>query len=125
VPRKPRLVGGVKGHNLNDISYPGSPALWAGVSLNVSKSILNLPQQLNASALAAQQSALPSPRCVRLNAPAILWMIHHPLHLGRISMLSPVYFTTMSHSHNPHGLCLLINLVKDAMVSNSNTPVIL
>jgi MFS family permease len=30
VPRKPRLVGGVKGHNLNDITLPGSPALWAG-----------------------------------------------------------------------------------------------
>jgi hypothetical protein len=30
VPRKPRLVGGVKGHNINEISFPGSPALWAG-----------------------------------------------------------------------------------------------
>jgi hypothetical protein len=30
VPRKPRLVGGVKGHNMNEISLPGSPALWAG-----------------------------------------------------------------------------------------------
>ena len=30
VPRKPRLVGGVKGHNMNEISFPGSPALWAG-----------------------------------------------------------------------------------------------
>jgi hypothetical protein len=30
VPRKPRLVGGVKGHNINDITLPGSPALWAG-----------------------------------------------------------------------------------------------
>jgi hypothetical protein len=30
VPRKPRLVGGVKRHNMNDISFPGSPALWAG-----------------------------------------------------------------------------------------------
>ncbi len=30
VPRKPRLVGGVKGHNMNEISFPGSPALiWA------------------------------------------------------------------------------------------------
>ena len=29
VPRKPRLVGGVKGHNMNDTSFPGSPALWA------------------------------------------------------------------------------------------------
>ena len=27
VPRKPRLVGGVKGHNINEISFPGSPAL--------------------------------------------------------------------------------------------------
>jgi hypothetical protein len=30
VPRKPRLVGGVKGHHMNEISFPGSPALWAG-----------------------------------------------------------------------------------------------
>jgi hypothetical protein len=39
VPRKPRLVGGVKGHNINEISFPhfplattcpGTPALWAG-----------------------------------------------------------------------------------------------
>ena len=30
VPRKPRLVGGVKGHNMNETSSPGSPALWAG-----------------------------------------------------------------------------------------------
>jgi hypothetical protein len=30
VPRKPRLVSGVKGHNINEISFPGSPALWAG-----------------------------------------------------------------------------------------------
>ena len=30
VPRKPRLVGGVKRHNMNNISFPGSPALWAG-----------------------------------------------------------------------------------------------
>jgi len=30
VPRKPRLVGGVKGHNENENSFPGSPALWAG-----------------------------------------------------------------------------------------------
>jgi len=29
VPRKSRLVGGVKGHNQNEISFPGSPALWA------------------------------------------------------------------------------------------------
>ncbi len=29
VPR-PRLVGGVKGHNINDTSSSGSPALWAG-----------------------------------------------------------------------------------------------
>jgi hypothetical protein len=26
-PRKPRLVGGVKGHNMNDNTLPGSPAL--------------------------------------------------------------------------------------------------
>jgi hypothetical protein len=30
VPRKPRPVGGVKGHNINDKSLPGSPALCAG-----------------------------------------------------------------------------------------------
>ncbi len=40
VPRKPRLVGGVKsirsdhgGRNMNEISSPGSPFLWAGASL--------------------------------------------------------------------------------------------
>ena len=32
VPRKPRLAGGVKEHNLNDISFPGSPGLWPGAS---------------------------------------------------------------------------------------------
>ena len=30
MPRKPRLVGGVKGHNMNETSFPGSPALLAG-----------------------------------------------------------------------------------------------
>ena len=30
VPRKSRLVGGVKGHNIKEISFPGSPALCAG-----------------------------------------------------------------------------------------------
>jgi molybdopterin converting factor small subunit len=30
VPRKPRPVGGVKGHNKNEISFPGSPGLWPG-----------------------------------------------------------------------------------------------
>jgi hypothetical protein len=25
VPRKPRLVGGVKGHNIDETSFPGSP----------------------------------------------------------------------------------------------------
>ena len=30
VPRKARFVGGVKGHNINETSFPGSPALWAG-----------------------------------------------------------------------------------------------
>jgi len=30
VPRKPRLVGGVKGHNMNETSSPGSPTLWVG-----------------------------------------------------------------------------------------------
>jgi hypothetical protein len=29
VPRRLRLVGGVKGHNQNEISFPGSRALWA------------------------------------------------------------------------------------------------
>jgi hypothetical protein len=29
VPRKPRLVDGVKGHNMNEISFPGSPAVPA------------------------------------------------------------------------------------------------
>jgi hypothetical protein len=28
-PDEPCLVGGVKGHNVNDISLPGSVALWA------------------------------------------------------------------------------------------------
>ena len=27
MPRKPRLVGGVKGHNIKEITLPGSPAL--------------------------------------------------------------------------------------------------
>ena len=27
---KPRPAGGVKGHNMNDITMPGSPGLWAG-----------------------------------------------------------------------------------------------
>ncbi len=26
---KPRLVGGVKAHHMNDNTLPGSPALWA------------------------------------------------------------------------------------------------
>jgi len=30
VPRKSRLVDGVKGHNMNEIAMSGSPALWAG-----------------------------------------------------------------------------------------------
>jgi hypothetical protein len=30
VPRKPRAVHGVKGHNTNDIALPGSPGLWPG-----------------------------------------------------------------------------------------------
>ena len=29
VPHKPRLVGGVKGHNINEITLPGSSGLWA------------------------------------------------------------------------------------------------
>jgi len=28
-PDEPCLVGGVKGHNVNDISLPGSVAFWA------------------------------------------------------------------------------------------------
>jgi hypothetical protein len=28
VPRKPRPQGEVKGHNRNEISFPGSPGLW-------------------------------------------------------------------------------------------------
>jgi hypothetical protein len=28
-PDEPCLAGGVKGHNVNDISLPGSVALWA------------------------------------------------------------------------------------------------
>jgi len=27
-PDKPHLAGGVEGHNVNDISLPGSVALW-------------------------------------------------------------------------------------------------
>jgi hypothetical protein len=27
VPRKPRLAGGVKGHNIKEITLPGSPAV--------------------------------------------------------------------------------------------------
>ena len=30
VPRKPRFVGGVKGHNIEENTLPGSAALWAG-----------------------------------------------------------------------------------------------
>jgi hypothetical protein len=30
VPRKPRLMRGAKEHNVNEITLPGSPALWAG-----------------------------------------------------------------------------------------------
>ena len=30
VPRKPRLVGGAKGHDMKETSSSGSPALWAG-----------------------------------------------------------------------------------------------
>jgi hypothetical protein len=30
VPRKPRFVGGVKGHNVEENTLPGSAALWAG-----------------------------------------------------------------------------------------------
>jgi len=30
VPRKPHFVGGVKGHNVEENTLPGSAALWAG-----------------------------------------------------------------------------------------------
>ena len=30
VPTKPRLISGVKGHNMSDNTFPGSPAVWAG-----------------------------------------------------------------------------------------------
>ena len=30
VPRKPRFVGGVKGHNVEENTLPGSATLWAG-----------------------------------------------------------------------------------------------
>ncbi len=36
--RKPRLVGGFKGHNMNDNTLPGSPALWAGSFTRIWKS---------------------------------------------------------------------------------------
>jgi len=46
VPRKPRLAGGVKGHNINENSFPGSLALWAGsftrVVDKIQRSILNI-----------------------------------------------------------------------------------
>ena len=29
-PSRQSGIGGVKGHNINEISFPGSPALWAG-----------------------------------------------------------------------------------------------
>ena len=37
VPRTPRLGGGVKGHNINETSSSGSPALWAGSFTTVSR----------------------------------------------------------------------------------------
>jgi hypothetical protein len=30
VPRKPHFFGGVKGHNIEENTLPGSAALWAG-----------------------------------------------------------------------------------------------
>jgi hypothetical protein len=30
VPRKPRAVRGVKGHNIKNTTLPGSPGLWPG-----------------------------------------------------------------------------------------------
>jgi hypothetical protein len=35
VARKPRLVGGVKGHNMNEISFPGSPALGGELHIHL------------------------------------------------------------------------------------------
>jgi len=29
-PSRQSGISGVKGHNMNEISFPGSPALWAG-----------------------------------------------------------------------------------------------
>jgi hypothetical protein len=46
VPRKPRLVGGVEGHNMNEISFPGSPALWAGsFTIAPFSNIPNFPEE--------------------------------------------------------------------------------
>jgi len=39
--------------------------------------------------------------------------------------LSPVCFTAMSYSHHPHGLYPIINLIKNAIISNFNTPIVL
>ena len=39
VDRRPRLVGGVKGHNIKEISFPGSPGLCAG---NFTSGFLNI-----------------------------------------------------------------------------------
>jgi len=43
--RKPRLVGGDKGCNVSIVSFPGSPALWAG-SFTKPEDILFLPKEM-------------------------------------------------------------------------------
>jgi len=49
VLRKPRPafggIGGVKGHNMKEITLPGSPALWAGASLALSPQPLPLRKE--------------------------------------------------------------------------------
>jgi hypothetical protein len=41
------------------------------------------------------------------------------------TFLSSIYFPAVSHSHNPHGLGFLIDLVNDTILTNSNTPIVL
>jgi len=41
VPHKPCPVGGVKSHNMNEISFPGSLALGAGSFTRKSISLIN------------------------------------------------------------------------------------
>jgi len=50
-PNKPFLAGRVKGHNVNDISLPGSVALWAE-SFKFGfwhLTLINLPSQISAT----------------------------------------------------------------------------